>query len=385
MPTLDPTGYDARDLNEVMNDLRTAARVAFGDDINLSASGKLGTILGIFAESIADIEKASQSLYDAFNRDNATGQQLDNLAAIIGLERLSPVKATALADLAGTSSTSVPSGSLVANTSGEQFTTLDSAVIPASGVRVEAVDYGTADVASAAIDTIITAITGWDSVSNPSSGSSGRAAETDAELRARMAEAPSVIGACTVEAIRADLQAALSSALGVLVVENTTMAVDANGLAPKSFRSILYPNTLDPLTIATTLWKSKPAGIATDGSESLAVTDSMGISHTMLWSWASDFYVEVIVDLTGAAVGPSYPGDAAVQDVIKASIDALGIGEAVRAFNLTCAVSNGVEGINDIVVTYRQKGGGSYIGTPLTPSFDGKPLVELLADVTVLS
>lgn len=386
MAVLDSTGYDARDLNEVMDDLRSAARVQFGDDINLSASSKLGGLLGVFAEAIADVEKASQSLYDAFDRSNAVGQQLDNLANIIGLERLPAVKSTALVDLGGTAGVAVPAGSVVSNTSTQRFITLDAAVVGDTGVRVEAVEYGTTDVAPAAISIIITSITGWDTVTNPTVGAQGRDRETDAELRARMADAPSVIGACTVEAIRADLQAALPSALGVLVIENITTAVDANGLPPKSFRPILYPDTLDAATIAATMWASKPAGIATDGSQSSAITDSMGFSHVMEWDWAADFYVEVNIDLSGAAVGPDYPGDSAVKDQVDATVNALGIGESVRAFQLACAVANNVAGINDIVVTYRQKGVGGYVGTPLDPGFDGKPLIEVKAtDITVVT
>jgi len=385
MATLDPTGYRSRDLNDVMADLRTAARLEFGDAVNLSASSHLGGLLGVFAEAIADVEKATQALYDAFDRDNAVGVQLDNLAAIIGLERLPPARATALVDLVGTAGTAVPAGSIVANTSGEQLATLDPLTIPAVAARVEALDYGDVDVSSGAIDTIVTAITGWSGVTNPTTGAAGRGRETDAELRARMAEAPSVIGACTVEAIRADLQAALPEAFGIVVVENTTDVVDANGLAPHSFRSILYPDTLDPLTIADTLWRSKPAGIAADGAESQSINDSMGIPHVMRWAWATPFYVEVIVDLTGASVGPDYPGDAAVVEVVEDVVNALPIGGTLRAFALTCAISNNVDGINDVRTFFRQKGGGGgHLATPLTAPFGQKPLIELSTDVTVL-
>jgi len=386
MATLDHSGYRARDLNDVMADLRTAARLEFGDAINLSASSHLGGLLGVFAEAIADVEKATQALYDAFNRDNAVGVQLDNLAAIIGLERLPPAKATALVDLGGTAGTSIPAGSIVANTSGEQFATLDSLTIPALSARIEALDYGDVDVSSGAIDTIVTAITGWSSVANPTAGAVGRGEETDAELRARMAEAPSVIGSCTVEAIRADLQAALPEAFGIVVAENTSDVVDLNGLAPHSFRAILYPNTLDPLTIADTLWSSKPAGIATDGAESQSITDSMGVPHVMRWAWAVPFYIEVIVELTGAPVGPGYPGDAAVVEVVEGVVNALSIGGTLRSFALNCAISNGVEGINDVRTIFRQKGGGGgYLSTPLTAPFGQKPLIELSTDVAVLT
>lgn len=70
---------------------------------------------------------------------------------------------------------------------------------------------------------ILTPISGWQSLTNLKAGVTGRDIETDAELRLRRLNSIRVLGAATVEAIRARLLQEVSGVTQALVFENRTM------------------------------------------------------------------------------------------------------------------------------------------------------------------
>lgn len=70
---------------------------------------------------------------------------------------------------------------------------------------------------------IVTPIGGWDTITNQTAGSLGRLIETDAELRIRRQNSIKLLGAGTVEAIRAQLLQNVSGVLSASVIENVTL------------------------------------------------------------------------------------------------------------------------------------------------------------------
>lgn len=379
MAGLSIAGYTAKDLDEVLSSMRAKVRARIGEDVNLTSSSVLGTLIGIFAEEVADIWKATQALYDAFNRDNASGAALDNLALLIGLRRRDGIATTAFGDMTGTGTAFIPAGSLTESSGGDRFRTLAASRVGDSGVALAAVSIGPTD--PGATLTPVTVITGWTGVSVASTFL-GRNVETDGELRARMEVQPEVIGSATVEAIRADLIRELPDALSVLVVENTSDTVNALGMPAHSVRAYLYPPTLPAAQIGASIWRSKPAGIATSGDESVVVVDSMGESHAIGFTFSPQFELEWRVTVTGS---PTYPGDPAVKDSVKAFTDELDVNETVKPFACMCHIldEHGEDAFDSIVVEVREKGVGSYQSTPLAVDAFSIGVTEV-ADVTVV-
>lgn len=94
-----------------------------------------------------------------------------------------------------------------------------------------------------ALDTIITPLSGWDSIINREDGVIGRNLETDAELRIRRLDSIKLLGNCTVEAIRAKL---LTIADSASVFENITLyQVDI---------VIVFPLVFDPGDTVTVVY-----------------------------------------------------------------------------------------------------------------------------------
>jgi len=90
----------------------------------------------------------------------------------------------------------------------------------------------------------VTVIAGWASTTNAADFVTGRAQETDAELRARREVSLQIIGAGTDGAIWSRI-GELEGVLAVRVKSNRTLAEDADGIPPKAFEVVVHPDTVD--------------------------------------------------------------------------------------------------------------------------------------------
>lgn len=86
--------------------------------------------------------------------------------------------------------------------------------------------YGAIAAPANSLTEIVTPIAGWDSLTNPDAGNTGRDQETDAELRLRRARSLNLLGAATVEAITSRLLQEVPGVTSVVVFENVTTTQD---------------------------------------------------------------------------------------------------------------------------------------------------------------
>ena len=86
--------------------------------------------------------------------------------------------------------------------------------------------YGPIAAPANSLTEILTPIAGWQSLTNPQAGITGRNQETDAELRLRREQSLHLLGAATVEAIRSRLLQEVPGVTSVTVFENVTMTQD---------------------------------------------------------------------------------------------------------------------------------------------------------------
>lgn len=96
-----------------------------------------------------------------------------------------------------------------------------------SPVPFLAQEYGPIPVPAGSLIEILTPVAGWQTINNFKAGVTGRNQETDEELRLRRAASLRVLGAATVEAIRARVLQEVPGVTSVTVFENVTLTQDS--------------------------------------------------------------------------------------------------------------------------------------------------------------
>jgi len=176
------------------------------------------------------------------------------------------------------------------------------------------------------INSIVTAVLGWDSATNPAAAVTGKNRETDVELRERFRVSKFDRGTNSLDAIYSAL-VGVSGVEEVVVYENDSDSTDSNGLPPQSFKAIvLGGNAID---IANAIWQNKPAGIESVGNTSGTITDAQGFPRVVKYQTPSPTVIYVSMNLT---TDGNFPANG--QDQIKSSLTSyfsnnFGIGDDV--------------------------------------------------------
>lgn len=198
------------------------------------------------------------------------------------------------------------------------------------------------------IDTILTPVSGWATVSNPIDGQTGRNAETDAELRARASTFYST-GKATEEAIRQYILNSVTGVVACAVTSNRTGTTDGDGRPGHSFEVLVEGG--DPDDIAEAIWATAPAGIEIHGTTTRTVTDSEGRTQTVKFSRPSYYYIWVKVQRAFNSE-ETYPvdGDLRIkQAIVDWALANFNSGENVYRRAIMTPV-NMVPGLGDVII-----------------------------------
>lgn len=217
--------------------------------------------------------------------------------------------------------------------------------VPQSFVSMTAEEYGPIPAPRATLTQIVTPVAGLTTTKNAMAAIVGRDVETDAELRLRRMQELQKAGAGTVEAIRAKLLD-VDGVTQAIVFENDSMMTDSDGLPPKSFRAFVQGG-LDE-DIGQAIWESKPAGIATSGTELEVITDSQGINHNIRFSRPVVKAVYISVELTKDIASFPSTGAAMARTALADYINSLQIGEDVIVYPKLICTLDAIPGVTDI-------------------------------------
>jgi uncharacterized phage protein gp47/JayE len=355
---LTPTGFIAKTQQEIVTDINTQILNTIDPGLDLSADQPMGQLIGIFAEKIAEEWEAVATAYNEMDPDAAEGYLLDALCALTGTRRQTATYSTVTVTLNLNSGTTVNAGSTasVANQPANVWVA-ESTVTNSGGSTADFTTTFRSQnpgpfVANASTLTVISSpVIGWNSITNPGDAILGVATDSDPVLRVKRQAELSAAGACTTDAIRADVLE-VAGVLQCFVLENTSDVADGNGLPPHSFDVIIWDGSSPQASntaIAQAIWNDKPTGIPTHGSISANATDSQGNSRSVNFDRASQ--VPIYMSLT-VTRGPTYPsnGDALVQAALAAYASAnLNLGVEVVALAFRAAALT-VPGVLDVPV-----------------------------------
>lgn len=246
--------------------------------LNIEPSSPMGQVLDLIVSEIEAKNAEILFLSNMVNPATATGKFLDALASLYGLDRKISEPTVVNCKLTGLKGTVIPYGAIAQDSQGNQYrhSNASGAKIADNGTVLTtftAIEHGPLEVASNAVNKIVTTIAGWDSITNPTAGIIGRDEETDSELRNRMIESYAINATGYVEAIQANL-AALDGVLDVRVLENP------NNTSIEKFGVTINPHSIlisivggEDEEIAKTIYQRKDAGCGTTGDYQVSYTD----------------------------------------------------------------------------------------------------------------
>ncbi|QDP66987.1 MAG: putative baseplate protein J [Prokaryotic dsDNA virus sp.] len=175
MTGLTAEGFLSKRLPEIKQELEQEFRDQFGTDLNFSPETIIGQLIGIESEAFAETWALLEDIYQSQYPGSASGNSLDLLVALNGIERLLALPTTVIGYLTVTIGTTVPAGSRAKD--GAQTYTLQGSVTGATAtaygatisvgsvanatdytVTIDGVNYTVTSDASATESEILTAL-----------------------------------------------------------------------------------------------------------------------------------------------------------------------------------------------------------------------------------
>jgi uncharacterized phage protein gp47/JayE len=322
-----PQGFVLKRQADIQSEVNASIQADLGSGINLDARSPLGMIIGILTAQMAKSWEALQATYYAAFPNTATGTSLVQVCSINNVTPKPATYSTSPLTITGDEGTVIGTDFQVSveGNASAVFANISEVTIPSGGTvatTVQCTTTGPVVAAAGSLTTIVTPLTGVDSVTNASDATLGSNAETPNELRARRLLELQRSGTATVEGIRnAILNIAEVSQANVF--ENVTNVTDPEGRPPKSFEDLVVGGDLTD--IAQAIFEAKAAGIQAYGNTVVSVPDSQGITHAIGVSRPVPMLVYITVELIAnesSAEGELYPDDG--DDQVKAALVAYG-------------------------------------------------------------
>lgn len=348
-------GFTKKTVEEIKAELETDQLETIDATLNLSADQPVGQLNAVFAKHLADVWALAEVAYSAFDRDAAEGRLLDNIGSITGTPREPARKSLVTCTVNLGASFSQPAGALMANVAGQpdiKFVNRDAVTSTTSGnytAVFESIDYGPVVANAGTLTQITAAVSGWNSITNAADAELGALEEGDTDYRQRQADELTAPGACTTDAIRADLLK-VKGVLQAFCFENVTLTTDADGLPGKAIECVIYDGaspTASNNEVAQAIWNSKPSGSETYGAITAYAVDALGITRTVKFSRATIKNVYLEFDITVDASKYPIDGAALVKAAAVEKGNTLNLGDDVIALALRSSALS-VQGVLDV-------------------------------------
>lgn len=296
-----PTFFEIRD--QISNLLISV----FGTDLNTEPNSPTGQQIDLLSNSYLQLYQLLQAVDLNGYAQQAQGQSLDNLLALINVFRPQGTKTVVPnVTVTGTPGTIIPVGSFAQTSSGNLFYSGAQVTIPGSGTDL--VDFYAETVGAIAVEAnqlnqIVTVIPGWVSVNNGSEGVTGEDTVSDKQLRENLPKLVNQYSMGYLGSIQASIYQN-TSVLDVFIYEN-----DLPTVSPPPFNSpnnslwiiLYYEDESEEQKIAESIFNSKAAVATYSSNDSTQiikqVEDISGTSHDVSWNRATKVPLYISVRL----------------------------------------------------------------------------------------
>lgn len=343
--TLD-TGVISIDTVDLLTDVETEWKNAFGATLNTDSSTAQGTMIASETTARTSVMKNNADVANMMNPNLAYATFLDAVCSFLGIERGTNQSTVAQGvQLNGNGSTTIIAGSRIQTPNGDIFALVDDVTIPVGGSTVgvfQSQAYGAIPFPTGTM-TIVDGTIGWGSaVANGSTTVvSGSTQNTDPQLKNKRNKQLAVQGTGSAAAVRANLLN-VANVTSVQVVENNTgqhaLAVNGVTFTKDSALWVCVAGNPTPAAVAAAMyaahnsgcpWDFGATGMGTPVNAPTGVTTTdpnTGLPYNVLWTTPImfDAYVNITVKQSDA----QSPGSEAIQKAILNYAQGLEDGEA---------------------------------------------------------
>jgi hypothetical protein len=363
------TGTIGIDTTDLLNDVESEWKAAFGATLDLDASTPQGTMIAAETTARTSVMKNNSDLANMQNPNLAYGTFLDAICALLGIERGENISTIASGiTLLGDPNTAIPVGSRIQSPNGDIFDLMTAVTIPANGstkgdFKSEAFGYILVETGEYKI---LDGVLGWGSaqVAGGVTVKPGSVESTDPQLKNKRDEQLAVQGTASAMSIHANVLN-VADVTSVNVVENNTGAAGVvNGVTFTKPNAIWVCVAGNPIAgdVAAALYAAHNAGcpwdygaagngVPQDAPNGVAVVDPItGLPYNVQYTTPIiyDTYVNITIHQTPA----SSPGSSAIQQVILnycqgnlEGEEGLVVGADLSAFEVSGAVARYYPGL----------------------------------------
>jgi hypothetical protein len=321
------TGVIVPDTADTLDQVRNEYRTAFGDDLDVSPETPQGVLITAETESRDAVARNNAALANQINPNLAGGVFLDAIWKLTGGERFTATPSVIRgAVLAGIPSTIIPAGVIASvGPSGAQFQLASTVVLDGTGEALgvfQSVELGAFPAAVGALNTIVTGVLGWETVTNPYAAEEGEPEESDAASRRRRRLTLALQGVSLPEAIVSGVMD-LPGVRSMAFRENTTNAtitIEGVDLVAHSIY-VCVDGGIDN-DIALMLLRKKSLGAGWNGTTTITTIEPYsGQSYDVKFSRPDEVNIYIRVTVAAGAPYADVPG------TVRAAILAYAAGE----------------------------------------------------------
>lgn len=344
------TGVIVPDTADTLAGVQAEFQTAFGNDLDVSPETPQGVLIAAETESRDAVARNNAALANQINPNLAGGVFLDALWALTGGARFTATPSVVRnVTLTGVPGAIIPEGALASvGGAGAQFALAGAVILDASGNGegvFQSVELGAFPVGVGGLNTIVTAVLGWETVTNPYTGEEGAPEETDAAARRRRRVTLALQGVALPEAIVSginDLPGVKSMAFRENVT-NAPLVIEGVTLSPHSVYACV-DGGLDN-DIGLMLLRKKSMGAAWNGDTTVTVQDPFsGQNYAVQFDRPDE--VQIYIQVTVRAGAPFADVPSTIRNAVLAyangeQTDEEGfvVGGDVSAFEIASAVN----------------------------------------------
>lgn len=275
---IDTLGTIVPDTSTTRDEVVAEWQAVFGADLVTTPETPQGVIITLQTEQRDAIARNNAELANQINPDIAGGVFLDALMSFTGGARRSATQSTISGVVfSGVPGTNIPAGSqAIVSGSGQIFTTDNPYIIGSGGSvtgSMTAVEYGPIEVPINGLDTVASAVLGWETVTNPNAAVPGDLEESDIAARRRRLDTLAVQSMSVAEAVVSRVLS-IPEVRSMSFRENTaatTQTIDGISMVAHSIYACVEGGS--DADVAQALYETKTAGAGYNGSETVSVVD----------------------------------------------------------------------------------------------------------------